>query len=211
MQTACVHSRKRSALELHLCRADDLHVLLVEHGKCCQRCAKNGRPRKTMLGPCPLGTRTSWPSTVHMHSSALAAADLRCRADDLHVLLVEHGKCCQRCAKNGRPRKPVLGPCPLGDTQQLAKRMAAEGQDLGIPERADAVLCEGPSSGGKQKGQRKPAAEPKADPEAEPEAEADKEVKPAAEGEDSQAGKGKGRGKGKPAQKGAGRKRAKRG
>ena len=26
---------------------------------------------------------------------------------DLHVLLVEHGKCCQRCAKNGKPRKEV--------------------------------------------------------------------------------------------------------
>ena len=32
---------------------------------------------------------------------------------DLHVLLVEHGKRCERCAKNGRPRKEVQGPCPL--------------------------------------------------------------------------------------------------
>ena len=31
----------------------------------------------------------------------------------LHVLLVEHGKCCQKCAKNGKPRRTVLGPCPL--------------------------------------------------------------------------------------------------
>lgn len=31
----------------------------------------------------------------------------------LHVLLVEHGKTCARCAKNGKPRKPTLGPCPL--------------------------------------------------------------------------------------------------
>ena len=32
---------------------------------------------------------------------------------DLHCLLVEHGKRCLSCAKNGRPRFEVLGPCPL--------------------------------------------------------------------------------------------------
>lgn len=31
----------------------------------------------------------------------------------LHVLLVEHGKCCKKCAKNGNPRRAVIGPCPL--------------------------------------------------------------------------------------------------
>jgi len=35
----------------------------------------------------------------------------------LHVLLVEHGKCCKRCAKNGKPRRTVLGPCPLSFTR----------------------------------------------------------------------------------------------
>lgn len=37
----------------------DLHVLLVEHGKRCHRCAKNGRPRKESVGECPL-QRTDW-------------------------------------------------------------------------------------------------------------------------------------------------------
>ena len=31
----------------------------------------------------------------------------------LHVLLVTHGKHCLKCAKNGKPRREVLGPCPL--------------------------------------------------------------------------------------------------
>ena len=62
---------------------------------------------------------------------------------DLHVLLVEHGKCCTRCAKNGKPRKEVIGPCPLGDTQKLAAEMAAQGQDLGIPERAAELMLAG--------------------------------------------------------------------
>lgn len=32
----------------------------------------------------------------------------------LHVLLVEHGKSCRACAKNGRLQKaPIKGPCPL--------------------------------------------------------------------------------------------------
>ncbi len=36
-----------------------MHVLLVNHGKRCPRCAKNGKPRKASDGDCPLfGTRT---------------------------------------------------------------------------------------------------------------------------------------------------------
>ena len=38
---------------MHMCRYD-LHVLLVEHGKRCTRCASNGKPRKESHGPCPL-------------------------------------------------------------------------------------------------------------------------------------------------------------
>lgn len=41
------------------------------------------------------------------------SAQLLCR-HDLHVLLVEHGKRCPRCAKiPGRPRKEPVGDCPL--------------------------------------------------------------------------------------------------
>ncbi len=36
-----------------MCRYD-LHVLLVRHGKRCPRCAKNGQPRFSADGPCPL-------------------------------------------------------------------------------------------------------------------------------------------------------------
>jgi endonuclease-3 len=32
---------------------------------------------------------------------------------DLHVLLVDHGKRCVRCAKKGRLQKEEQGPCPL--------------------------------------------------------------------------------------------------
>ena len=32
---------------------------------------------------------------------------------DLHVLLVEHGKRCRRCAKGGKLQLPEEGPCPL--------------------------------------------------------------------------------------------------
>jgi endonuclease III len=31
----------------------------------------------------------------------------------LHVLLIRHGKSCYRCAAQGRPQQPPLGPCPL--------------------------------------------------------------------------------------------------
>ena len=46
-QTLCLYER-------HACRYD-LHVLLVEHGKRCPRCAKiPGRNRKEPVGECPL-------------------------------------------------------------------------------------------------------------------------------------------------------------
>jgi endonuclease-3 len=40
----------------------------------------------------------------------------------LHVLLVEHGKVCKKCAKNGKPRRTVLGPCPLSFTRVSMER-----------------------------------------------------------------------------------------
>lgn len=40
---------------------------------------------------------------------------------DLHVLFVNHGKRCPRCAKNGKPRKPSDGDCPLFGKQGIAK------------------------------------------------------------------------------------------
>jgi hypothetical protein len=39
---------------------------------------------------------------------------------DLHVLLVEHGKRCPRCASNGKPRKESHGDCPLVNLKMLA-------------------------------------------------------------------------------------------
>ena len=72
---------------------------------------------------------------------------LRVRRYDLHVLLVEHGKCCTRCAKNSKPRKEVVGPCPLGDTQKLAIQLRAEGRDLGVPERAAELMSAGDDGG----------------------------------------------------------------
>ena len=48
---------------------------------------------------------------------------------DLHVLLVEHGKCCERCAKNNRPRKEVLGACPLFGQHSVFKQLQHSPQD----------------------------------------------------------------------------------
>lgn len=48
------HSAESGLRSLWICFRYDLHVLLVEHGKRCVRCSKNGRPRKEQHGPCPL-------------------------------------------------------------------------------------------------------------------------------------------------------------
>lgn len=45
---------------------------------------------------------------------------------DLHVLLVNHGKRCSRCAKNGKPRKASDGDCPLFGTKGVKEMVKAE-------------------------------------------------------------------------------------
>ncbi len=49
---------------------------------------------------------------------------------DLHVLLVEHGKRCTRCASNGKPRKDSHGPCPLVSIQASAAVKEMQEEDL---------------------------------------------------------------------------------
>ncbi|DBB08986.1 TPA: hypothetical protein ACH3X3_007617 [Trebouxia sp. C0006] len=51
---------------------------------------------------------------------------------DLHVLLVNHGKRCPRCAKNGKPRKASDGDCPLFGTKTVKEILKDEpNQDSG--------------------------------------------------------------------------------
>ena len=50
----------------------ELHVLLVAHGKCCARCAANGRPRQPPVGPCPLRAAAASPASVAAETSASA-------------------------------------------------------------------------------------------------------------------------------------------
>ena len=158
-------------------------------------------PAVKCAGP-PSGCAAEQPETFqHCLCSGERAEPGGLRADDLHVLLVEHGKCCKRCAKNGQPRKEVVGPCPLTDTQALAKQMAADGHDLGAPDRAGAVLSDS-LAGAKAKAagggaaKREPVAESKPKVE-EAEAKPEPDTKPS------------GGGKAKPAPKARGRTRSK--
>ena len=63
-----------STLTLKHCRYD-LHVLLVEHGKRCVRCSKNGRPRKEQHGPCPLTNLAAAAKAGHKLSAKEAVQD----------------------------------------------------------------------------------------------------------------------------------------
>ena len=56
----------------------------------------------------------------------LDAAVPRAQKYALHVLLVEHGKCCLECAANQRPQRPPVGPCPLQALVAKAARRAAQ-------------------------------------------------------------------------------------
>lgn len=42
------------------------------------------------------------------------------------MLLVNHGKRCSRCAKNGKPRKASDGDCPLFGTKGVKEMVKAE-------------------------------------------------------------------------------------
>lgn len=53
---------------------------------------------------------------------------------ELHVLMVEHGKRCERCAKNGKPRKEPQGPCPLTKLPAASSTAAERKQKEGRPE-----------------------------------------------------------------------------
>lgn len=55
------------------------------------------------------------------------------------MLLVEHGKRCERCAKNGKPRKESHGPCPL---KKSALAAVKEDSDSSTKGREDAVKAE---------------------------------------------------------------------
>lgn len=59
------------------------------------------------------------------------------RRYDLHVLLVEHGKRCSRCAKNGKPRKESHGQCPLGNLQGSAAAKDLLDEDIVKEEAKD--------------------------------------------------------------------------
>jgi hypothetical protein len=56
-----------------------LHVLLVEHGKCCKRCAKNGQPRRTPIGECPLFGRGRGRAA---EAAAAAGGARECKKED---------------------------------------------------------------------------------------------------------------------------------
>ncbi|EIE21580.1 DNA glycosylase, partial [Coccomyxa subellipsoidea C-169] len=56
---------------------------------------------------------------AYEHLNLHVPADVRY---DLHVLMVEHGKRCPRCASNGKPRKESHGDCPLRNLKELALR-----------------------------------------------------------------------------------------
>ena len=59
------------------------------------------------------------------------------RRYDLHVLLVEHGKRCSRCAKNGKPRKESHGDCPLVNLQGSAPAKDLLDEDIVKEEAKD--------------------------------------------------------------------------
>lgn len=45
--------------------------------------------------------------------------------------MVEHGKRCKRCAKNGKPRKESHGPCPLVNLAHKASHSKTlDGEDI---------------------------------------------------------------------------------
>ena len=53
------------------------------------------------------------------------------------MLLVEHGKRCSRCAKNGKPRKESHGDCPLVNLQGGAPAKNLQDEDIVKEEAMD--------------------------------------------------------------------------
>ena len=66
-----LHMLERSAHTRAACRYD-LHVLLVEHGKRCPRCAKIPG-RKEPVGECPLARKQAMPCDMEASAAASTA------------------------------------------------------------------------------------------------------------------------------------------
>jgi hypothetical protein len=71
-------------------------------------------PLLTLSPSHPLTLLPSYPRST----AETAYSHLNCRVPDdckypLHILMVEHGKRCVRCAKGGKLQLPEEGPCPL--------------------------------------------------------------------------------------------------
>ncbi len=115
-EQAYLHLNARVPAPLKCARAG-LRVSLPAHGpptaSCCGErappCISQTRPWRSKQAPPLL-------PIVRMQAPSLCGVVTarRRRRYALHVLLVEHGKRCPRCAKiPGRPRKEPVGACPL--------------------------------------------------------------------------------------------------
>lgn len=67
------------------------------------------------------------------------------------MLLVNHGKRCPRCAKNGKPRKASDGNCPLFGTKTVKEILKDEPDHNSDPESAHEVAVKPHPGGGSQK------------------------------------------------------------
>lgn len=66
--------------------------------------------------------QASSAETCYLHMNKRVPDDLKY---PLHILLVEHGKRCTRCAKNGKLQLPEEGGCPLVNFQEQLVRFDA--------------------------------------------------------------------------------------
>lgn len=101
-------------------RHDDLAPALLDMQACADRQL-----------PCSLGLEVPY-------GCVLCAISL-CRYD-LHVLLVNHGKRCPRCAKNGKPRKASDGDCPLFGSKtvkDILKEDPEDDQDSSVKQESE--------------------------------------------------------------------------
>jgi hypothetical protein len=99
-----------------------LHVLLVEHGKCCQKCAKNGKPRRSVVGPCPLTfSRISLEKEL-----ALAAGSVKVKAEPAAAAGRIQVKA-EPAAAAGRVQVKVEPAAAAGRVQVKAEPVAAVG------------------------------------------------------------------------------------
>ena len=87
-------------------------MLLVRHGKCCKRCAANGKPRQQPVGPCPLAAATGSPTKGAAERAVKLETSAEVKSEPVEEARADSPEGAKRKVKAEPARKIKFEPAP---------------------------------------------------------------------------------------------------